>query len=531
MAAPRSFSVWNRVLKEHSRVPQLRGPHRRLLACGVEVPRTWGPGKLLSLLRVLSFFALPLLLAGCKPVGPNYARPAYHAPDAYKETGASAVVPPENPAGGGWSPANPSDGMLRGKWWEIYKDAQLNVLEDRITTGNQNLRRAAEVYLAARDQVAVARASLFPLVGAAVSASRNDLSQNRPAASSTTHYNDYVVGGQASWEPDFWGRIRRTVEQARDNAQASAADLATVDLSLHAELAADYFQLRGLDADSKLLASTVASLHNQLQLTQTRLAGGVATEADVAQAQTQFDMVRAQLIEVGVARAQFEHAIATLTNQNASAFSLAPAPLDLDLPRVPLGVPSQLLERRPDIAAAERRTAAANEQIGIAISAFYPDIPLGATAGYESVHTGVWLSGPSTFWSLGAKAAELLFDAGQRRAVTGQSRHAYEAQAAAYRATVLAAFNGVEDQLSTLRILEQESTVEQQAVASAQHSFDLANTRYQGGVTSYLEVLTAETALLTNQRTLIGLRTRQFVSSLALIRALGGGWDTSQLPR
>jgi len=482
-----------------------------------------------------AILCLPLFLAGCKPVGPDYSKPAYHAPDAYKETGASAVVPPENPTGGAWSPANPSDGLLRGNWWEVYKDPQLNALEERIATSNQDLRRATEVYLAARGQVTVARASLFPTVSASISAGRSDLSQNRPSASATNHYNDFVLGGQASWEPDFWGRIRRSVEAARDSAQASAADLAVIDLSLHAELAADYFQLRGLDAEARLLTSNVNTLTSQLQLTEQRLAGGVSTEADVALARTQLETVRAQLVEIGVARAQFEHALATLTNQNASTFTLPAAPLDtsldIALPRIPLGLPSQLLERRPDIAAAERRAAAANEQIGIAQAAFYPDVPLGLAGGYESTHSGTWITGPSALWSLGAKATELLFDAGQRRAVNDQSRHTYEAQAANYRSTVLAAFNGVEDQLSTLRILEQESTVEQRAVASAQRSFDLANERYKGGVTSYLEVLTAEAALLYNQRALVDLRTRQFAASVALIRSLGGGWDTTQLPK
>jgi NodT family efflux transporter outer membrane factor (OMF) lipoprotein len=475
--------------------------------------------------------AASLLLTGCKPVGPNYAKPASTAPAAYRETGAAAVQPPENPAGGTWTPANPSDGMLRGKWWQVYQDAQLDALEDRIAADNQNLRHATEIYLAAHDQVTVARAGLFPTVSLTGSATRNDLSVNRPAASSTTHYNDFSLGAQASWEPDFWGRMRRTIESANANAQASAADVATLDLSLHAELATDYFQLRGLDASSKLLAESIATLENQLKLTETRLAGGVATEADVAQARTQLETVRAQAVEIGVARAQFEHAIATLTNQSAASFKLDPSPLDLALPKVPLGVPSQLLERRPDVAAAERRTAAANAQIGIAKSAYYPDIPLTAGGGFESVNVGTWLTGPSALWSLGAKATELLFDAGQRHALTDAARHNYEAQAASYRATVLSAFNGVEDQLSTLRVLEQESTVERRAVASAQHSLDLANQRYQGGVTSYLEVLTAETALLNNQRTAIDLETRQFVASVGLIRTLGGGWDTTQLPK
>jgi NodT family efflux transporter outer membrane factor (OMF) lipoprotein len=423
--------------------------------------------------------------------------------------------------------------MLRGKWWEIYQDPQLNQLEDRIATNNQGLRQALETYLAARDQVSAARANLFPTLSGNLSASRDRVSANRPLASKggVTDYGDLVIGGQASWEPDFWGRIRRTVEAARESAQASAADMASVDLSLHAEMASDYFQLRGLDAQTRLLTATVADLESQLDLTQRRLAGGIGTEADVAQARTQLETVRAQLVDIGVARAQFEHAIGTIANLNLSGFSIPPSPLDLPLPTVPVGVPSQLLERRPDIAAAERLAAAANEQIGIAVSAFYPTINLGGAGGFESANPGTWIQGPSSLWSLGAQAAQLLFDAGQRRALTSQARHNYEAQAASYRNTVFLAFNDVEDQLSGLRILEQESGVEQRAVASAQQSFDLSNQRYKGGVTSYLEVLTAEATLLGNQRTAIDLQTRQFVASVGLVRSLGGGWDRSQLPK
>jgi NodT family efflux transporter outer membrane factor (OMF) lipoprotein len=492
----------------------------------------------LSILHVFACILALALLTGCKPVGPNYSRPGYEAPPAYKQTGATAVLqPPPAPIGGAWQPASPSDGRLRGKWWEIYQDPQLNQLEERIAANNQTLRQALETYLAARDQISAARAVFFPTLSAGPSATRSNVSVNGPSfsAGKPATTNDFQLTGQASWEPDFWGRIRRTVEAARSNAQASAADNANIDLSLHAEMAADYFQLRGLDAESKLLDSTVADLEHQLDLTQRRLAGGIGTEADVAQARTQLDTVRAQRIDVGVARAQYEHAIGTIANLNLSAFSIPPSPLvqaqDLTLPKVPLGVPSQLLERRPDIAAAERRAAAANAQIGIAKSAFYPTITLGGTGGFESLNAGTWIQGPSSLWSLGAQATELLFDAGQRHALTDAARHTYEAQAAAYKSVVLAAFNDVEDQLSGLRILEQESTVEQQAVASAQHSYDISNQRYKGGVTGYLEVLTAEAALLQNQRTAISIQTRQFVSSVGLVRALGGGWDVSQLPK
>jgi NodT family efflux transporter outer membrane factor (OMF) lipoprotein len=296
-------------------------------------------------------------------------------------------------------------------------------------------------------------------------------------------------------------------------------------------MATYYFQLRGLDAEIKLLNSTVRDLEDQLDLTEKRMNGGVATEVDVAQARTQLETVRAQLVDVGVARAQYEHAVGTIADYKLPDFSIPPSPLDLQLPKVPLGIPSQLLERRPDIAAAERRTAAANEQIGIAVAAFYPSISLGGTGGFESTHVGDWIQGPSALWSLGAQATQLLFDAGQRHALTDEARHNYLAQVSSYKGVVFLAFEDVEDQLSGLRILEQESVAEQKAVDSAQHSLDVSNNRYKGGVTTYLEVLTAEATLLQNQRTAIDLQTRQFVSSVGLVRSLGGGWDTTQLPK
>ncbi|HEY1903449.1 MAG TPA: efflux transporter outer membrane subunit [Terracidiphilus sp.] len=477
------------------------------------------------------------LLAGCKPVGPNYSRPTYTAPPAYKETGASAVqtplAPPPNPAGGGWRSATPSDGLLKGKWWEIYQDPQLNQLEERIATSNPGLRQALETYLAVQDQAKAARSALFPTVSAGPGYSRNRVSENEPFFNKTNNpnYNDFTLVAQGSWEPDFWGRIRRTVEAAHENAQASAADMANVDLSLQAQMATDYFQLRGLDAEIKLLKATITDLESQLDLTERRLKGGVATEVDVAQAQTLLETTRAQLVDVGVARAQYEHAVGTIAGATLSEFSIPFSPLDLQLPKIPVGVPSQLLERRPDIAAAERRTAAANEQIGIAVSAFYPTIALTGQGGFESTHGGTWIQGPSALWSLGAQATELLFDAGQRRALTDQAKHQYEAQASGYKNVIVLAFQDVEDQLSGLRILEQETGAEQKAVDAAQRSFDISSQRYKGGVTSYLEVLTAEATLIQNQRTAVDLDTRQFVDSVALVRSLGGGWDTTQLPK
>jgi NodT family efflux transporter outer membrane factor (OMF) lipoprotein len=491
-------------------------------------------GKSVSQAPTLIALAALTFLVGCKPVGPNYNRPNVTAPPSYKETGASSViVPPPNPTGGSWQPASPSDGMLRGKWWEVFNDPELNRLEDLVAPQNQTLRAATETYLASRDQVRVARANFYPTLTGAIGAQRVRVSANRPmeTTTSTATYNDLTLEGEASWEPDFWGRIRRTVEAARENAQASSSDLAIVDLSLHAELAQDYFELRGLDSQSQLLQSTVADYQHQVDLNQTLLKGGVVTQVVVAQALTQLETVRAQLIDVNEGRAQFEHAIATLTNQEAGQVSLAASPINIPLPNVPLGVPSQLIERRPDISAAERRVAAANAQIGIAVSAFYPNINLHGGGGFESTRTGLWIQGPSSLWSLGAQATQLIFDAGQRRAVTDQTRHNFEAQSATYKATVLGAFNEVEDRLSDLRVLEQESTVEDRAVTSAKQSLNLSNQRYKGGATSYLEVLIAESTLLTNQRTAADLQTRRFAASVQLIRALGGGWDVTQLPK
>ena len=478
---------------------------------------------------------LTLLLAGCT-VGPNYRQPDLSTtpPPTYKEGSSSgAVVPPPNPVGGTWKPASPSDGMLRGKWWEIYQDPQLNALEDQIAPQNQNLRAAMEMYLSARDQVKVARADFYPTLSITPAASRARESVHRPLVPPGTanQYTDLQLEGAANWEPDFWGRVRRNVEAAHETAQASAADLANLDLILHAELAMDYFELRGLDSDARLLERTVTDYQHQLDLNQQLVKGGLATEVVVAQALTQLETTRAQLVDVNEGRKEYEHAIATLVNKEATDLTLAPSPLDLALPQVPVGVPSQLVERRPDIAGTERRTAAANAQIGIAISAFYPNVVLGGGGGFESTNIGTLIQGPSSLWSLGAQATELLFDAGKRHALTDQARHNYESQAATYRATVLGAFNEVEDRLSDLKVLQEESVTEQRAVAAAQHSLDLSNQRYKGGATSYLEVLIADSTLLTNERTSTDLVTRQFAASVGLIRALGGGWDVTQLPK
>ncbi len=374
--------------------------------------------------------------------------------------------------------------------------------------------------------------SIFRRSRLAPAASRDRVSANRPlhVAGTQTTYNDLVLQGQATWEPDLWGSIRRAVESQRATTQATAAELANVDLSLRSELAMDYFELRGLDTQQRLARQHGAAVSAVFGLDQGSIYGGVATDSDVAMAQTQLDQTRAQAIDVGIARAQYEHAIATLTGAPASSFGLAPAPLDLQLPQVPLGVPSQLLERRPDVAAAERRTDAANAQIGIAIAAYYPTITSMAEAVLRAslsvpgsrgrAHSGRWAA---RRWSCCSMP-------GRRHALTEEARHAYEQNAANYRQTVLQAFQEVEDNLSSLRILNSESAAQQRAVDSARRSLSISTNRYKGGVTTYLEVITAQTTQLANERTAADITTRQFAASVQLVKALGGGWDTTKLP-
>ena len=469
-----------------------------------------------------------LSLAGCK-VGPNYHQPAAAMAPSYKET-----APPPPIAGGGWKQAQPGDAQLRGKWWEIYGDPQLNALEERVTVSNETLKASLAQYTQALAAVRQYRAAYFPTLSAGPGYTRNSLSGNRPSrvnsANAVNSYGDLTVSGQAAWEPDLWGEVRRTVQQARANAQVSAAELANVDLSLHAELCQDYFELRGLDTQKQLLDDTLAQYQKFLSLTEARFHGGISSEVDVAQARTQLDQVRTQDLDVGVARAQYENAIATLTGQPAASFSLPPAPLTLTLPVVPVGVPSEMLERRPDVAAAERRAAAANEQIGIALAAYYPRVNLTGSGGFEAGRPGILFQGPSALWSLGGSATELLFDAGRRHAITAEARAAYDAQVANYRQTVLQSFQDVEDQLAALSILTQEQATQQQTVADAQRSLDLSTNRYKGGVATYLEVITAQAAELSSRRTAADITTRQFAASVQLVKALGGGWDKKQLP-
>jgi NodT family efflux transporter outer membrane factor (OMF) lipoprotein len=472
--------------------------------------------------------AVALLLSGCT-VGPNYHRPDAPTAPAFKE---SAVVPPPDLPQGGWKQVTPNDSAMRANWWEIYQDPQLDKLEQQVAVSNQTLKASYEQYMQARAAIQFYRSQYYPTVSVGPSATRERQSANRPlyVPGSKSTYNDLFLQGQVSWEPDLWGNIRRQVESQRATTQATAADLANVDLSLRSELATDYFELRGLDTQQRLLDNTVVQYEQFLALTKARFAGGVATDSDVALAQTQLDQTRAQAIDIGVARAQFEHAIATLTGTPASSFSLAFAPLDLPLPQVPVGLPSQLLERRPDVAAAERRANAANAQIGVAIAAYYPTINIGAAGGFESRNAGTLIQGPSSLWSLGGSAVELLFDAGRRHALTEEARAGYEVNVANYRQTVLQAFQEVEDNLSGLRILNSEQVAQARAVESAERSTNISTNRYKGGVTTYLEVITAQTTQLANERTAADITTREFAASVLLIKALGGGWDTTKLP-
>ncbi|HEY3615967.1 MAG TPA: efflux transporter outer membrane subunit, partial [Candidatus Sulfotelmatobacter sp.] len=460
-----------------------------------------------------------LLLTGCV-VGPKYHPPTVQAPPNYKEAG-------------DWKPAQPNDQNLGGSWWTIFQDPQLNALEDQVNVSNQNLKAAEAQFRQARAALRYNRADYYPTVTYGPSATRNRISGRRPPSTSFFDgitYSDFVLPFSVSYQVDVWGRIRKNVESFREQAQASAADLATVNLSMHADLAVDYFQARSLDAEEQLLNSTVTQYEQALELNENRFAGGIASEVEVEQARTQLETTRAQAIDVGVLRAQYEHAVAILIGKPPAEFSLAPLPLTAPPPYVPISLPSELLERRPDIAAAERRVASANAQIGVAQSAYYPLVNLGGSGGFESSSITTLLNGPSGLWSFGLSAAGTLFDVGRRRSLNDEARAAYDFQVATYRESVLSGFQQVEDNLAAVRILENEANVQNKAVVAAQRSLDLSVTRYKGGVTSYLEVITAQSAALADEVTAVNLLGRRMANTVLLIQALGGGWDRSSLP-
>jgi len=460
-----------------------------------------------------------LQLAGCT-VGPKYHPPVFQAPPAYKEVG-------------DWKPAQPNDQNLGGSWWTIFQDPQLDALEAQVNVSNQNLRAAEAQYRQARAALRYSRADYYPTVTAAPSATRERTSGRRPPPTSVFDgitYNDFVLPFSVAYQADVWGRVRKNVESYREQAQASAADLATVNLSMQADLAVDYFQARSLDAEEQLLNSTVKQYEQALELNENRFQGGIASEVEVEQAKTQLQTTRAIAIDVGVARAQYEHAVAILIGKPPAEFSLPPLPLTAPPPHVPISIPSELLERRPDIAAAERRVAAANAQIGVAKSAYYPLVNLSASGGFESSAITTLLNGPSGLWSIGLSAVGTVFDVGRRRALNDQARAAYDFQVAVYRENVLTGFQQVEDNLAAVRILENEAKVQDEAVAAAQRSLDLSVTRYKGGVTSYLEVITAQSAALGDEVTAVNILGRRMANTVLLIQALGGGWDRSSLP-
>jgi len=463
-----------------------------------------------------------LALGGCM-VGPNYKAPAVPAPPAYSDNGHN----------GDWAAATPSDTTDRGAWWTIYHSSELNDLEQRCASANQNIEAALHAYDQAHDIVRENRASLFPTVSIGGLATRNRISNTTPLrpATAAADYWEFLIPLSISWEPDFWGGIRRQIESSAANAQASAAMLADTRLSLQGMLAVTYFQLRGLDLQAQLLRSTLDTYTQTLDLTKSLLKGGLVTEIDVQEADAQLEETRAELIDLGVQRAQFEHAIAVLVGVPATGFHIAEQPLTGDPPSTPTGVPSELLQRRPDVAAAERQVAAANALIGVAKSAYYPNITLGAGSSVESDQAGQVFNAGSAQWNAGPSASEVLFDAGRRKAQVDYAIAQREQATALYRQQVLSAFRDVEDQLSALRVLQDEAAVQQRAVDAATRSTQLSILRYKRGLAAYLEVLTNQTIELNDERTEAALVARRIVASAQLQMALGGGWTSAQLPK
>lgn len=473
-----------------------------------------------------------VFLSGCV-VGPKYHQPAATVqppPAAYKE------IPGPSPEQGTWKAAQPQDSMLRGKWWEIYNDPELNALEDKLEINNQNIKQAFENYMAARTLITQARSQLYPTIGTTPSYANERGSAkvgNVPVTStgaSGTVLNLFTLPGDVSWEPDLWGKIRNTIHEAQYNAQVSAADLEGVKLTEQASLASYYFELRGQDALQKLYDDTIVADQKTVQLSRDRYETGVDDLISLVEAQNALQNAQAAATALGIARAQYEHAIAVLVGTVPANFSMPVKPLGATPPPVPVGVPSQLLERRPDVAASERTMAAANAQIGIAVSAYYPTLTITASGGFESSAIQNLLTWPARFWSIGPSLSETIYDAGLRRATVNQYIAVYNADVAGYRQTVLTAFQQVEDNLAAERIISKQIQQQEEAVASAQKYLELALARYETGVDQYLTVLTAQTTLLADQQQLASLRIQFMTYNVQLIEALGGGWDRSQLP-
>jgi NodT family efflux transporter outer membrane factor (OMF) lipoprotein len=474
--------------------------------------------------------AIPaLFLTGCL-VGPKYHVPpatAQAPPSAYKES------PTQFQDTEGWKVAQPQDAMLRGKWWEIYNDPELNALEDQLNINNQTIKQYFENFMEARTLIAQARSQLFPTLTTAPSYSRSRSSSNlgnSTVANPGRESSIGTLGLDASWEPDLWGKVRNTIHEQQYNAQLSAADLENERLTEQATLAVTFFEIRGQDALRKVLDDTVVADTKALERTQSLYDTGIDDKISVVEAQNTLQNAQSLATNLGIARAQYEHAIAVLVGANASGFSIPVKPVTATPPPIPVGLPSQLLERRPDIAAAERNMAAANAEIGIADAAFYPSLTLSAEGGFESSTFKHLFDWPSRFWSIGPTINETIYDAGLRRATVNQYIATYNADVASYRQTVLTAFQQVEDYLAEVRILSQQIKQQQEAEQSAALFVKLETARYETGIDPYIDVVTAQTTLLSDQQTLTSLRIQQMTSSVQLIEALGGGWDRSQLP-
>jgi NodT family efflux transporter outer membrane factor (OMF) lipoprotein len=463
-----------------------------------------------------TLLTLLLVSTGCA-VGPHYTRPSAAAPPAFKE---QPPVDFKEAEAAGWKQSQPGDAYSKGRWWELYNDAALNALEEQVGVSNQNVLEAEAQYRQAKAAVSVARAALLPVATADPTATVGGPGNRK----------SFNLPFNVAWEPDLWGNIRRGVTASAATAQSLAANVGNARLLYQAELAQDYFGLHGNDTEAELLTRTEASYKEYLTLTHNRFSAGIASDLDVAQADTQLYAVQAQLMDLGVERAALEHAIAILTGKAPAELTIPPVTLTTTPPPVPLGVPSELLERRPDIAGAERQVAAANEQIGIAMAAFYPNLSLTASAGLESSSLAKWFTWPSRFWSVGPQLAQTLFDAGRRRGVVAEQRAAYDATVAAYRETVLTAMQQVEDNLAALRILAGEADKVQQTVQAAHRALDISSAQYRSGTAGYLTVITSQATLLSADVTAVTLLTRRLTASVLLIEALGGGWNASQLP-
>jgi NodT family efflux transporter outer membrane factor (OMF) lipoprotein len=478
-----------------------------------------------SRILTASILFAALTFGGCT-VGPKYQRPSAPAPAAYKE-----LTPADFSKTDGWKVAQPQDNVLHGNWWTMFNDPQLNALEAQVNISNQNIQSAMASYMAARALVKQARSQYFPTVG--VGTSITNVRQPAVGSSSTTAgraVTEYSLPFDATWVPDLWGRVRNQVRANTASAQASAADLENIRLTAQAEVAVDYYQLRGQDNLKQLLDSTVIAYQESLNLTKVLYETGIDSDEAVAQAETQLESTQALATNLGILRSQYEHAIAMLTGQPASSFSIPAEPLKTNPPAIPFGVPSQLLERRPDIAANERLMEQANALIGVAVAAYYPTLTLGATAGFSTNSFTDWFTWPSRFWSVGPALSETIYDGGLRKATVMQYRAQYDATVANYRETVLTAFQQIEDNLAALRILSIEIQQQDTAVTSAERNLKIATDRYKLGIDPYLNVITAQTTLLSNQQTAVDLRMQQMTSSVQLVEALGGGWDASQIP-